>query len=240
MGALTISQQNTNKGNTSGPALTFGSNTGAVGDMLLVIVAADNNGTGGISSVSSVTDAVGNTYNLEAEIVNNPSGAATGCTLSFFTSVLTSALTAQNITVNFSPNTALKTAQVYRIQPAAGEVPLVRAVGAGATGTSTTPSITNASVENGDTIFGGLAAETDDAITGDADTSNGSWSTQWDNTWSGASDALSISVASQYKTVTAAAAQTFNPTIAGAQDWAVNWIVVYSGIPATSGMFEVF
>jgi len=225
--AITWSNQGVAQSATASATLVIGSNTGSVGDILVVLIAADNAGTLGATSIASVTDG-SNTYTLRGSLTNNDPGAAeAGVTLGIYTSVLTVALSNANITVNFSPNTTRKCAQVYRGVPGAADIPKFFAAGAGATGTSNATTITNSSVANGYTIFGAAAVETDDAITADSDTTNGSWSTIRTTLQDDGADANTMTLSSQWKTVSATAAQTFNLGIAGAQDWATNWITIY-------------
>ena len=208
------------------------SGTAAIGDFLVVFVAADNDGTSGVSSISTtMTDSVGNTYTHRATITRSPGSASgDGASLAIFTCPVTIALTTSDrITANFSPNTDQKIIQAIKIVPDAGETVEYRGVGAGTTGASTTPSQTTSSITSGDTVIGAFAMETDDVgITYDSDTTNGSWSSSFGNTADGGPDTSAMQLRGQYKTVSGTGAQTLNFSGLGAsRDWAGNWITVY-------------
>jgi hypothetical protein len=227
--ALTITNQGAAQATTAGTALAITANTGAVGDMMVVVISADNSGSLGAATISSVTDGT-NTYTLRGSVIlNDPGAAGAGCQLAFFTSVLTGALSNSTITVNFDASTGRRLAHVYRVQPGAGETPVFRAAGAGSTGLDTGPTITATSVAGGDTIFGAMAAETDDTITTDSDTTNGNWSTAFTALQDDGADGAAMTIHSQWKTVSGTGNQTYNLGIAGAQDYAINWITVYPG-----------
>jgi hypothetical protein len=79
-------------------------------------------------------------------------------------------------------------------------------------------------------VIGGGAAEATLAWTGDADTTNGSWTNEQEiGNGTGTSGAA---VTSQAKVVTATATQTYNPTLTSA-DQIIGWIEVTEvAIPA--------
>lgn len=200
----------------------------SVGDMLVVLVAADNAGVNGAASLTTVGDSGGvNVYTSRGIFNYDPSGVDAGATLGMFTCLVTSALVAATITVNFSPNTTQKVATVHRIVPAAGYVPTFRAVGAGSGAFTNVPSITATSVADDDFIFGAYAVETDDALTGDADASNGSWSAGDVVTADAGADAVCMKIGVQWKRTSATGDQTYNPTHSTARDGMINWLTIY-------------
>src|SRR5262245_36693521 len=84
--ALTISDAGNGNSTSSGATLSTGATvTASIGDWLVAVVAADNNGTSGVSSISSVTDSQGNTWTQRA-LINRTAGgvAADGATLGIF------------------------------------------------------------------------------------------------------------------------------------------------------------
>jgi len=213
--------------------------TAAVGDMVVLGVAADNSGTSGVSSTSAtITDAAGNTW-IRQSVVNNTAGVVNdGTTLSIFTSLITNALSAATVTLNFSPNTPSKIVAGLRIQPGSGETIIVESVGPGVTGNNTTFSTGNVAVTNGHTIIGFAAVESRGAFTGDSDTTNGSWSTMQSGTASTGTGSTSQDIATQHKTVTADGNQSWDPTMGSAQDFALNYLIVYGvslGVGAAAG-----
>ena len=226
--ALTISQVGSNNSTASSATLAVTAVTAAVGDWLVVMVAADNAGTSGAASLTSVTDSAGNSYTMTRSNYD-PGSASAGVTFGLFRAKVTATLTGGTVTANFSPNTTAKAMVIYKIVPGANEVVAFDRVGAGYTGT--TKSITAAAVTNGYTIFAGMAVETNAAVTADTDTTSGSWSAQYTAVGNTGTSTTSMRVCGQYKTVTATGDQTFNTSTSG--DGAVNWLTLY---PAPAGL----
>lgn len=215
--ALTITAAGTGNSTTSSATLAFDCGASfAVGDMVVVCVSADNNGSGGATSLSSVTDAQGNTYTQRVNNTQDPGAAAAGQTLGIYTAIVTTALvTTDDITVNFSPNTAAKAALVWKVVAGATEFP--KFVAAGSTAAATASPTTGAvSVNSGDVIIGALARESNSTVTADADTTNGNWSTQVSVAGNTGTNATSSQITSQWKVVTATGNQTYNPTATSA------------------------
>lgn len=228
--ALTISQVGSNNSTASSATLAVTSVTAAVGDWLVVMVAADNAGTSGAASLTSVTDSAGNSYTMTRSTYD-PGAASAGATFGLFRARITAILTGgtDTITANFSPNTTAKAMVIYKVVPGANEVVAFDRVGAGYTGT--TKSITAAAVTRGYTIFAGMAVETNAAVTADTDTTSGSWSSQYTAVGNTGVSGTSMRVCGQYKTVIATGNQTFNTATSG--DGAVNWLTLY---PAPAGL----
>ena len=134
-------------------------------------------------------------------------------------------VSANTITVTFGTATASKTWALWEVTAAAGKYADYLATGTGAVGASTAPSVTTDSIAIGDMVIGGVAYEYGQApATSDTDTTNGSWSTRQNanigSTTSG------TSVCTQTKVVSAAGAQTYNPTYTNSSDWAAGYIEV--------------
>lgn len=226
--ALSVSLAGSNSGTTSSGNITLGGVNAAVGDLIVVAVAAANSGTSGASSIASCSDGGTNTFSKRGEINQTPGSASgDGATFAWFTAPVTGALSGATIQVNFSPNVAQKAITVYVVSATGGTIDTPTA-GGGQTGASSTPSVTKGSVTSGYAFFGGVAAETDDGYTADSDTTNGSWSTLQDVQADGGGDASAMQLATQYKIVTSTGGQTYNPTITGgaSRDWAANWLEV--------------
>ncbi|WP_119270848.1 hypothetical protein [Taklimakanibacter deserti] len=201
--------------------------TASTGDWLVAVVAADNDGSGGDASLTSVSDTQSNTWTQRALINRDPGVAGNGATLGIFTAPVTNALSSGTVTANFSPNTAAKAIQVYRVQPGAGQQVLF--VAADATGTqdgNTTHAAATVSVTEGDTIFGAAAIETNTAVTGDSDTTNGNWSAVITRLANTGSDATSMTSSSQYKTVNATGNQSWAVTTAASKDSARSYLIL--------------
>lgn len=208
--------------------------TASVGDGLVVIAASSNDGSGGAASQTDVVDSDGvNTYTQRALINYDPGAAGAGATLGIYTCVVTNALSGDTITVNHSGNTSEKAVQVYKIVPGASEViSFISADGTGSTGNATTHSApTAAGVASGDIIFGAAAIETDDAVTGDGDTSNGSWSSILSRLADNGADAATMVCSSQHKTTTGAGDQAWECTTVTGRDSARTYCVMRSAVP---------
>lgn len=225
---LTISDSGNGNSTSSGATVATGSTvTAATGDWLVALVAGDNNGTNGAASLSSVSDSQSNTWTQRALITNDPGAAAAGATIGVFTAPITNALASGTVTANFSPNTTFKAIQVYRVQPGAGnQVVFVAADTSGVTTNATTHSSNTVSVTSGDTIFGAAGIEDRGTITGDSDTTNGSWSTIITRLADGGGVGTSMSCSSQYKTVSATANQTWDITTTAGRDSAVTYLIL--------------
>lgn len=230
-GTLTITSLDSATSVTSTATLATGANiTASVGDMLVAVVAADNNGTSGANSLTSVQDSSSNTWTQQALILYDPGAAAAGATLGVYTAPVTSAPTGGTFTANFSPNTTAKALRVYRVQSSTGGVQVINAYtlsDAGSTGTTTTHSAPTVSVTDGDTIFGFGAIESNTTMTADSDTTNGTWSASGTRTLaSGAGDATSMAAMHQFKTVNATGNQDWAQTTAGSEDSARSYLVL--------------
>jgi hypothetical protein len=233
MTAPTISQAGTNNSTTSGSSLTV-SVTASVGDFLVLIAASDNSQTtptaGGPSMSTTVTDAVGNTWTNRSLINRDPGAANAGATLGIWTCSVKYALSAQNITLSFSPNTPAKAAIVWKLVPASGESIVIAQADATGSGVSAGVAVsrtTGASVPAGDISFGGCAIEGNIALTADTDTSGGvAWSSAYEATANTGTDTSSMKVSSQYKIPTSSVSQIYNVSWTGNHDGAVAYLVL--------------
>lgn len=228
--ALTFSNITTaNSTSSSSTLVASNSVTAARGDYLLVCVASDNAGTSGVASLSTtMTDSVGNTYNLLSRTNRTEGGASNdGTTLGIWLAEVTTAISSGSITANFSPNTTSKAMTVKKIVTAANEKVGIYAIAGGFTGSGTAFSADAVSVPNGYTIFGATALEQSTAATADSDTTNGNWSTAYTAAASTGTNSTSQAITSQQKLVTATGNQTYNTSSGSTRDWAVNTIIFY-------------
>lgn len=208
--------------------------TAAIGNWLIVIAASANAGTNGAASQSGVTDSDGvNVYTQQALINYDPGATSAGATLGIYTCPVTSTLALDTITVNHSVNTPEKAVQVYLVVPGVGEtISLISVDTTGNASNTVSHTAAQVSVTDGDIIFGGAAIETDDTVTGDTDTSNGSWSSILTRLADNGADAATMSCASQYKTVTATGNQIWTCTTATGRDSARTYLVIRSAVAA--------
>lgn len=225
--ALTFTESNSAVDSVTGTTLAIGSITASVGDVVEVKIAADNSGTNGASSISSVTDSAGNTYAPQTTQNNDPGAADAGTTFAIYTSTITNALSGGTMTVNFSPTTTKRAAQVTRIQPGAGNTVAIISA-SGTTGTATSYAAPTVSVTNGDTISAGAGVEHNLAgvsAAGDSDTTNGNWSTVWQTSTSGGGSTSNQSVMSQRKTVNATGNQSWAASSTASADYGAGYVI---------------
>ena len=222
-GALTVTDRGTGGSGSVQASITVtpASNL-AAGSMGVLCYSGDNaNGGSGANVPTTIVDSVGNTW------VRRQSGSGgTANSLAdsaIYTAQLTTAFTtSDNLVITFVSNVTAKNWTLSEIAPAAGKIALYSRGAAGSSSATGTPTI-NAGVCINQAIIGMAAAESADTFTGDADTTNGNWSTkQSTGVGSGASG---NSILSQAKVVTATADQTFNPTLTSA-DVRLAWIGV--------------
>ena len=170
-----------------------------IGDFIVVRIATDN--LSATTPTFTCADGSANVYTLQRQGAVNATAAA-GVAGAIFTCKATVARPAGGITVTLSGAVAHKAGY---LESFTGVENTVRSAAVGATGTATAASAgASGTVNAGDLVLGFLANETRGAITGDTDTTNGSWSAivQQRSATSG-SDATCVSVAGQYKIATA-------------------------------------
>jgi hypothetical protein len=241
--ALTVSAVTPTATNRTATATTFVmTDIGAafaINDMVVVCIACDNSFTGGAATtITSVTDGPGNTYTSRRDVVYDPGTINSGIANAIFTSSVTRTLVStDDLTITFRLTTAAVAVTIWKI----ANDGIVRAVysnaGTGTGASSAAPTVTTASITNGDIVIGHYAGETNEAVTADADATNGSWSAQSTATGNTGTVATSARGATQVKTVTATATQTYNPTTAVAADQILTWISLTSEpLPVTKGI----
>jgi hypothetical protein len=196
--------------------------------MAVLVVAADNTGGGGSHNIEGVSDTKSNTWTIRRSPLYDPGTASSGvqgiiATTSQDGGLLT---TGDTITVQFGNNTTAKAWTLMQVSAGAGSSPQYL-TGAENTGSATaSPTVTTSSITSGDMVIGGLFNErgTDQTVTGDSDTSNGTWSAQ--QTAEIGSTASGITVQSQRKVTTGTATQTYNPTLGVSSDVVLSWISI--------------
>ena len=140
------------------------------------------------------------------------------------------------MTINFSPSPSSKCCLIWKIVGSGGEVPGLSSSGVGTGANTGTPTVTTDSIPVGTVAIGMIALEGRVAthpVTGDADTTNGSWSTQLSTSAESGADLSSMLIASQAKVqTTTTSTQTYNPTFTAA-DCIPGWITIgVGGFPA--------
>lgn len=224
--ALTATNRGSGGNNTAATSLAISPGTNlTAGAFAILAVAYDNSGNQGSDPYASISDSVGNTWTSRVNSLNDPGAASAGAALRIFTSTVSTLTTANTITVSFGANnTTAKAWTLIEVTSNATNGSVVYVTGAQATGSGTTQTITTSSIAINDLVFGALGQEGNGTRTGDADTLNGSWSTAQSagfGTTTGGHEIIS-----QYKIVTAAGTQTYNPTATPLGDWAIAWVSV--------------
>jgi hypothetical protein len=197
------------------------------GSLGVLLVAFSNSGGGGASCspVASFTDSAGNTWTRRDTANYDPGTVNNGATNAVYTGAIqTQVSTSGNIPYG-SSTAAVSTCRLYYVTGAAGAA--YNNAGSGTGATNTTPSVTTASITNGNAVFGFANYRLDSNPTAwDTDTSNGSWDA---GSRTGASQPRSCSA--QYKIVTGTATQTFNLTIASSVAHLESWLEVKEKVP---------
>ena len=201
--------------------------------MVLVVVAADNNGTNGASSTGSVSDSKSNTWSTVRTQNYDPGVAAAGVTLTMFSTVVTTALTTSDtVTVTFSPDTTSKAMLAWKVVAPSGYKPsLVAADGSGITNTSQNRALT---IAVGNTVFGAQGFATNATVTGDTDTFRGAWSSVYSAIADTGTASTSMSLISQSKnpTGTSSSQQNFTGSVASSTQIAT-MVVEFTEVVAT-------
>jgi hypothetical protein len=238
--AIVGTDRGTGTHNTSATSFTLspGSNF-AAGTWAVLCIAADNSVSGGATeNFTSVTDSLGNVWVERNTAVYDPGTASSGVQGAFYTTNQNAGLltTGTVITVTFGAATVAKAWTLSQVAPSAGFCIQFSSSGDGTGSATNAPTVTTSSITSGDMVVGACFNEqgTGQAVTGDADTTNGTWSTQ--QVAEVGTTAAGMTVASQYKVVTATATQTYDPTLSVSSDVINAWIsLTETAIPKRSG-----
>jgi hypothetical protein len=236
--AITATARGTYNNNTASTTSTFSpSGDFAAGSWAVLIIAGDNSAASGASeNFTSVTDSLGNTWVERNTVLYDPGAANAGVQGAYYTTDCAAGAltTGTTITVTFGANVTADCGTLWEVIPTSGSRIIYSNSGDGTGSATTTPTVTTASITSGDIVFGGLHNEygTAQTVTGDGDTTNGNWSTQQTNEIG--TTGAGISVASQYKVVTATATQTYNPTLGTSSDVILGWMSLSEEVIPTS------
>ncbi len=235
--AITTTDRGTLYENTSATTATITpSGNFATGSWGVLVISADNSNTNGTAYSSwTVTDTNGNTWTRRLSPLYDPGAADAGVEGAVFTSPLTNGLdTGDTITITYGQANTMTLATLVEIVPTSGYT-LSYVGGSSEAGSATaSPTTTTSSIPTGDCVVGVLFNErgADQTITGDGDSSDGSWSTLHTTESTGTNGAGGMSVANQRKVVTGTNTQTFNPTLGVSSDVIPGWISLHETAPA--------
>lgn len=199
--------------------------TAEVGDILLLIAAADNTGVAGVASMEATLDDASDTVWTNRSLENRTAGDAAddGTTLSIWTGAVPTELDEDELNITFDPVTPAKIAACYVIKAAPGRTPTFGAVGAGVTGAGTTQAAGAATVAGDMLLVGVTAVQAITPPVGDTDTTEGNWS-EAQSFEVGPAEDTGQAMTVQFKPTRNSASQNFNTTVAVARQYATNYI----------------
>lgn len=208
-------------------------NTIAVGNHLILYMATDNSGAGGTDpDCIGIGDPAGNTWYRLGKETRAPGGVDNdGAHVEVW---MTRVVVPYDIGAAIVPNFSFAVARgCFRVREFSGIRPIsypveVEASEASSAGTAVAANPSDA----GQLVIGAAAIETNLALVGDSDTVNGSWSAISSLLSNSGVDATSMTLAEQYKIVTAGGAQNWSVSYAGAHDYAALAIVLDTYVPA--------
>jgi hypothetical protein len=229
--ALTVTARGTGTHNTGATSLVPGGRTAtlAVGSMGVLCIALDNAGSGGATTAapSSWTDAKGNVWTRRQNALYDNGAASAGIEFAIYTAPITTALLtsdAGTMTWDASASVTAKAWTWYEVIPSAGGTVVYSTGGNIAGATAANASVTTASVPVGDAVIAGYFAENVNAVTGDSDTTNGTWQAQQTATVGSGTSGVRIATQSKVQT-TAASTQSYDVTVAS-QDRIAGYVLI--------------
>lgn len=226
--SLTGNDRGTAGNNSSASSLTITfPQAMAAGSLGILGIALDNAGSGGSNAVAplSAVDSVGNTWTRRQSAIHDPGAASAGVELAIYTCDIQVAITTSTtLVLSFGTNVTAKAGGLHEVSSDVSiKRPRYKTGGVGTGATTGTPTVTTASITNGNMVIGVGGAESASTWTGDADTTNGSWSAQQAVGFGSGNSGMSTT--SQRKIVTATATQTYNPTLTSV-DCILAWIEI--------------
>lgn len=211
---------------TLAPTSNFG---GGFPNAAVLVIASDNSASGGTAyGTHTVTDTIGNTWVRVLTALYDPGAANAGVYGSVFLTHQDVGTLQTTTTITVSYGGDAPTVKAWTLMEIGSNVtggcPLFLSSGTNTGSATTTPTVNISVLTAGDMAIGCLFNEygTAQTITGDADATSGSWSTQ--QTAEIGSTAAGMSVSSQRKVTTAAGTQTYNPTLATSSDVILGWL----------------
>lgn len=236
--ALTVTANGTGTHNTGAATLVPGGRTATipVGSVGVLAMALDNAGSQGANKIAvDWTDAKGNVWvwQQDGSGLYDNGAASAGIEMAWWVANITTALLttdAGTITWNGGSPTA-KAWTWYTVTPSAGRTVAIKTGGAIAGATAANAQVTTASVSVGDAVIAGYFSENVSAVTGDSDTTNGTWGTQ--QTATVGSTTSGVRIATQHKVqTTAASTQSYDVTVSS-QDRIAGYIILRDALNVT-------
>ena len=244
--ALTVTSRGTGTHNSGATTLVPGgrSATLAVGSLGVLCIALDNAGTSGSTLISpaSWTDAKGNVWTRRLNALYDNGAASAGIEMVIYTAPITVALlTTDAGTITWSPaaSPVAKAWTWYEVIPSANAEAVYLTGGSIAGATAANAQVTTASIAVGDAVVAGYFSENVNAVTGDSDALNGSWTAQQTATVGSTTSGVRIATQQKVQTTTPSA-QVYDATVAS-QDRIAGYIAVHeqhtaqASVTATGG-----
>jgi hypothetical protein len=230
--ALTVTSRGTGTHNTGATTLVPGGRTAtlASGSMGVMAIALDNAGAAGAATAApaSWTDAKGNVWTRRINALYDNGAASAGIEMAFYTAPITVALLttdAGTITWDGAVSPVPKAWTWYEVIPGAGNTVSYSTGGTIAGATAANAQVVTASVPVGDAVIAGYFSEGVGAVTGDSDSTNGSWTAQQTATVGSGTSGVRIATQQKVQTTTAST-QSYDVTVAS-QDRIAGYIMLH-------------
>ena len=238
--ALTVTSRGTGTHNTGATTLVPGgrSATLAVGSMGVLCIALDNAGGAGdvLIAPDSWTDAKGNVWTLRpaANALFDNGAASAGIEMAIYTAPITVALLTTDLgtmTWKTGASPVAKAWTWYEVIPSGANTVAYSTGGTIAGATAANATVVTASVPVGDAVIAGYFSENVAAVTGDADSTNGTWAAQQTATIGTTTSGVRIATQQKVQTTTPST-QSYDVTVTS-QDRIAGYIMLHEVVNTT-------
>jgi hypothetical protein len=239
--ALTVTSRGTGTHNTGAGTLAPGGRTAtlAAGSMGVLCMALDNAGSAGASLIapSTWTDAKGNVWTLRQNALYDNGAASAGIEMAIWTAPITVALlTGDAGTITWNGGSPVAKAWTwYEVIPSAGNYVAYSTGGTIAGATAANATVVTDTVPVGGAVIAGYFSENVGVVTGDSDTTNGTWTAQQTTTIGSTTSGVRIATQQKVQTTTPST-QTYNATVAS-QDRIAGYILLLEQATNRNGLF---
>ena len=227
--ALTVTSRGTGTHNTGATTLVPDgrSATLAVGSMGVLAIAVDNAGASGsaVCAPTSWTDAKGNVWTRRINALYDNGTTSAGIEMAFYTAPITVALLttdAGTMTWISGVSPVAKAWTWYEVIPSGSNTIDYGTGGNIAGATAANATVVTGTIEIGDAVIAGYFSENVATVTGDSDTTNGTWTAQQTTTIGTTTGGVRIATQQKVQT-TAASTQSYDVTVAS-QDRIAGWV----------------
>ncbi len=232
--AMTVTARGTGGDNSTGTTTVIAPTSDlAPGSLGVIAIALDNAGSAGNAAAAPagpITDSRNNIWTRRMNGWFDNGAASAGVEVAIYTANIGGGFkTTDTLTLTWIAGVSVvaKAFAVWEIVPTTGFTPIFSDQAAGTGGTNTGGTVTTNSIPSGNVVIGVAGLEGADSWSGDADTSNGSWTTQQHNGFG--TGITGMSITSQCKIVTGTATQTYNPTCTSG-DTMIGWASVTEAV----------